>query len=94
MVMMTLTKEDYKKALEKICNSPGDKSIYLQQPYYLGFLHYNRLDLMDRADSIARKEDIDSFYKENLGINPSNRKNELKRFEYLETLNELIYHFV
>lgn len=94
MVMMTLTKDDYKKALEQICNSPRDKSIYLQQPYYLGFLHYNRLDLMDRADSIAKKEDIERFYKESLGISPSIQKNELKRFEYLEIVNELVYHLV
>ncbi|NLK20705.1 MAG: polysaccharide deacetylase family protein [Epulopiscium sp.] len=89
MVTMTLTKEDYKKELNKICNSKQDKAMYLKQPYYLGFSHYKRLDLMDKEDSIATKEDIKRFYSDNFGINPSIKKNSLKRYEYLEVLAEL-----
>ncbi|HHW67118.1 MAG TPA: polysaccharide deacetylase family protein [Epulopiscium sp.] len=89
MIMMTLTKQDYKEDLAKICNSKKDKSMYLKHPYYIGCKHYNRLDLMDRLDTVATKEDIRRFFNEQLGIDPVISKNTLKRFEYLEALSQL-----
>lgn len=89
MVMMTLTKDDYKNELNKICNSNRDKSMYLRQPYYLGFLHYDKLDWLNQYNSIATGEDIKRFYNECFGINPHIKGNSMKRFEYLETLNEI-----
>ncbi|WP_058486876.1 polysaccharide deacetylase family protein [Defluviitalea phaphyphila] len=89
MVMMTLTKEEYKKELENIINSKKEKSIYLKQPYYLAFLHYNRLDLMDKRDKLATREDIIKFFSDNFGITPSIKNNTIKRFEYLEVLDAI-----
>ena len=48
---------------------------------------------MDRADSIAKRRHR-KVLQESLGISPSIQKNELKRFEYLEIVNELVYHLV
>lgn len=86
MIMMTLTREDYKAGLAKICASKKDKALYLKHPYYLGLLHYNRLDLAERLDEAALKEDIRRFYAENFGMDPSVKRSTIKRFEYLEIL--------
>ncbi|NLJ87682.1 MAG: polysaccharide deacetylase family protein [Epulopiscium sp.] len=89
MLMMTLTKDDYKNQLKKIYSSKKDKFLYLRQPYYLAFLHYDRLDLMDKYNYLARGEDIKRFYYESFGISPNIKGNSIKRFEYLETLNKI-----
>lgn len=89
MLMMTLTKENYRNLLSRIYSSGRDKYLYLRQPYYIAFLHYNYLDWMDRYNHPARDEDIRRFFYESFGITPKVKGNRIKRFEYLEALNEI-----
>ncbi len=90
MVMMTMKKSDYGKMLMNIIGSASDRKKHLKHPYYLGFLYYDRKDLMERSDEEATKEDIVSFFGDSFGIVPSISGNTIKRFEYLEVLSELI----
>ena len=61
--MMTMKKSDYGKMLMNIIGSASDRKKHLKHPYYLGFLYYDRKDLMERVRRGSHKRGYSQFLR-------------------------------
>lgn len=89
MLMMTLTKQAYSKALASALKQKEQVKLLQSHPYAMAYQKYNCLDEIKNANQLAQPEEIKAFLYKNYGLEMK-ASSKFTRGEYMVYLDQLI----